>query len=102
MIMAGKLAPALASGCTVIMKPSPETPMEAYIIAECAEEAGLPPGVINLVPGHREAADHLVWVFYSQLKTHKSCDLHSYRQKQLFSSKISHPIILLQFCSLLV
>ena len=60
MIMAGKLAPALLAGCTVIMKPSPETPVEAYIIAECAEEAGLPPGVVNLVPGHREAADHLV------------------------------------------
>lgn len=60
MIMAAKLAPALLSGCTVVMKPSPETPLEAYVIAECAEEAGLPPGVINLVPGHREAADHLV------------------------------------------
>jgi aldehyde dehydrogenase (NAD+) len=60
MIMAAKLAPALLSGCTIIMKPSPETPLEAYIIAECAEEAGLPPGVVNLVPGHREAADHLV------------------------------------------
>ena len=60
MIMAAKLAPALLAGCTVIMKPSPETPLEAYIIAECAEEAGLPPGVVNLVPGHREAADHLV------------------------------------------
>ncbi len=60
MLMAGKVAPALLAGCTVIMKPSPETPIEAYIIAECAEEAGLPPGVINLVPGHREAADHLV------------------------------------------
>ena len=60
MIMAAKLGPALLSGCTVIMKPSPETPLEAYIIAECAEEAGLPPGVINLVPAQREASDHLV------------------------------------------
>jgi acyl-CoA reductase-like NAD-dependent aldehyde dehydrogenase len=60
MIMAAKLGPALLSGSTIIMKPSPETPVEAYIIAECAEEADLPAGVINLVPGHREAADHLV------------------------------------------
>jgi aldehyde dehydrogenase (NAD+) len=44
----------------VIMKPSPETPLEAYIIAEAAEAAGLPPGVVNLVCGHREASDHLV------------------------------------------
>jgi acyl-CoA reductase-like NAD-dependent aldehyde dehydrogenase len=42
------------------MKPSPETPLEAYIIAEAAEEVGLPPGVVNLVCGHREASDHLV------------------------------------------
>ncbi len=42
------------------MKPSPETPLEAYIIAEAAEAAGIPPGVVNLVPSEREAADHLV------------------------------------------
>lgn len=59
-IMMQKIAPALVAGCTVIMKPSPETPLEAYIVAECAEEAGFPPGVINLVPAHREASDHLV------------------------------------------
>ena len=59
-IMAQKVAPALIAGCTIVMKPSPETPLEAYIIAEAAEAAGLPAGVINLVPSHREAADHLV------------------------------------------
>jgi len=59
-IMAQKVAPALVAGCTVIMKPSPETPLEAYIIAEAAEQAGLPPGVLNLLPAHREAADYLV------------------------------------------
>ncbi len=42
MIMAAKVAPALLTGCTVVMKPSPETPMEAHIIAECAEEVGIP------------------------------------------------------------
>ena len=60
MIMTTKIAPALLAGCTVIMKPAPETPLEAYILAECAEAAGFPPGVINLVPSHREAADYLV------------------------------------------
>ena len=59
-IMAQKVAPALVAGCSVIMKPSPETPLDAYIIAEAAERAGLPPGVLNLVPAHREAADYLV------------------------------------------
>jgi len=59
-IMTGKIAPALLAGCTVIMKPAPETPIEAYIIAEAAEEVGIPAGVINLVPAHRDASDHLV------------------------------------------
>ena len=59
-IMSSKVAPALLAGCTVLMKPAPETPIEAYIIAECAEAVGLPPGVLNLLPAHREAADYLV------------------------------------------
>ena len=59
-IMANKLFYALVSGCTVVMKPSPETPLEAYILAEAADAAGMPPGTVNLVPSHREAADHLI------------------------------------------
>lgn len=59
-IMISKVASALLAGCTVIMKPAPETPIEAYIIAEAAEAIGLPPGVLNLVTSHRAAADHLV------------------------------------------
>lgn len=59
-IMTGKIAPALLAGCTVVMKPAPETPIEAYIIAEAAEQVGFPAGVINLCTSHREAADHLV------------------------------------------
>jgi aldehyde dehydrogenase (NAD+) len=59
-IMLNKVAYALAAGCTVIMKPSPETPLEAYIIAEAAEAAGVPKGVVNLVCGQRAASDHLV------------------------------------------
>lgn len=55
-----KLAPALAAGCTVVMKPSPETPLEAFLIAEAAEEAGFPEGVINLLPADRDVSDLLV------------------------------------------
>ncbi len=59
-ILAGKVAPALMAGCTVVMKPAPETPLEAYILAEAAQEAGLPPGVLNLVCADRAASDRLV------------------------------------------
>jgi len=59
-ILSSKVAYALVAGCTVIMKPSPETPLEAYIMAEAAEAAGIPAGVVNLVCGDREASDHLV------------------------------------------
>lgn len=59
-IMMNKIAPALLAGCTVIMKPAPETPLEAYILAECAEAAGFPHGVVNLVPGQRDASDYLI------------------------------------------
>jgi len=59
-IMANKVFYGLVAGCPVVMKPSPETPLECYIIAEAAEAAGMPPGTVNLVPSHRDAADHLV------------------------------------------
>lgn len=55
-----KVAAGLAAGCTMVAKPSPETPLEAYILAECLEQAGLPRGVFNLVPAGREGGDHLV------------------------------------------
>ena len=58
--VANKVAPALIAGCTLILKPSPETPIDSYILAECAEAAGLPAGVLNLVPAERAASEHLV------------------------------------------
>jgi len=60
LLCAIKVGPALAAGCTIVLKPAPETPLDAYILAECAEEAGIPPGVINLVVAGREVADALV------------------------------------------
>lgn len=59
-LLSQKLAAALLAGCTVVAKPSPETPLDALILAECAEEAGLPAGVFNVVPAGREAGDALV------------------------------------------
>jgi aldehyde dehydrogenase (NAD+) len=58
-LMVGKVMAALSMGCTVIMKPAPETPLEAFIIAEVAEACELPPGVLNLVCADRMASAHL-------------------------------------------
>jgi aldehyde dehydrogenase (NAD+) len=54
-----KLAPALAAGCTVVLKPSPYTPLAALLIAEVAEQAELPPGVLNVVTGDIDAGQLL-------------------------------------------
>jgi len=55
-----KIAPALLAGCTVVLKSSPEAPGEGYIVAEAAEAAGLPPGVLNVVTADREVSELLV------------------------------------------
>jgi acyl-CoA reductase-like NAD-dependent aldehyde dehydrogenase len=55
-----KIAPALIAGCTVILKSSPEAPGEGYLVAEIAEEIGLPPGVINVLTADREVSELLV------------------------------------------
>ncbi|MBP2295757.1 aldehyde dehydrogenase family protein [Azospirillum rugosum] len=49
--IAGKIGPALAAGCTVVLKPSEVAPLNAFLLAEIIHEAGLPPGVFNLVTG---------------------------------------------------
>ncbi len=46
-----KVAPALAVGCTVVLKPAPETPLTALALAEVMLEAGFPPGALNVIPG---------------------------------------------------
>src|SRR6476660_9585322 len=55
-----KLAPALRAGCTIVVKPSPETPIDAFFMAELLEEAGVPKGVVSIVPAGREVGEHLV------------------------------------------
>jgi aldehyde dehydrogenase (NAD+)/betaine-aldehyde dehydrogenase len=51
MMATWKLSPALAAGCTVVLKPDPQTPLTAVRLAELATEVGFPPGVVNIVPG---------------------------------------------------
>jgi aldehyde dehydrogenase (NAD+) len=54
-----QLAPALAAGCTVVLKPAAQTSLSAYILAEAFEAADFPPGVFNLVTGAHEVAEML-------------------------------------------
>ncbi|WP_086708376.1 aldehyde dehydrogenase [Streptomyces antimycoticus] len=59
-LAAFKLGPALALGCTLVIKPSPETVWDAHLFAEAVHESSIPDGVINIVPGGREIGAHLV------------------------------------------
>lgn len=59
-LAAFKYAPALAAGCTVVLKPSPETVLDSELLAQAAEAAGLPAGVLNIVPGGRDTGAYLV------------------------------------------
>ncbi|HKW18883.1 MAG TPA: aldehyde dehydrogenase family protein [Terriglobales bacterium] len=56
LMAAWKLGPALASGCTVILKPAEQTPLSALRLGELIVEAGFPEGVVNIVPGYGETA----------------------------------------------
>ncbi|MFE0403990.1 aldehyde dehydrogenase [Streptomyces nigra] len=59
-VAAAKLAPALLAGCSVVLKPSPESPLDAYLLAEIARDAGLPDGVLSVLPADREVSEYLV------------------------------------------
>jgi len=54
-----KLIPALAAGCTAVLKPAPTTPLSSLLLADFADAAGLPPGVLNIVTGDVEAGQEL-------------------------------------------
>ncbi len=55
-----KMIPALIAGCTVVVKPAPETPLDAMWLAEMLDEIDLPEGVVSIVPGGRETGESLV------------------------------------------
>ena len=59
-LAAMKIAPALAAGCTMVLKAAPETALDALVFAEAAHEAGLPAGVLNVLAGGPQAGAHLV------------------------------------------
>lgn len=51
-----KAAPALAAGCTVVIKPAEDTPLSALALARLAQQAGIPDGVINVIPSDRDGS----------------------------------------------
>ena len=59
-LAAFKHAPALAAGCAIVLKPSPETVLDAFLFAEAVAETDIPEGVVNIVPGGREIGAYLV------------------------------------------
>ena len=65
-----KVIPALAAGCTAVLKPAPATPLESLLIGDFADAAGLPPGVLNIVTGDVDAG--------RELTTHPMVDLVSF------------------------
>ena len=56
LMAAWKLGPALATGCTVVIKPAEQTPLSCLRLGELVQEAGIPDGVVNIVPGYGETA----------------------------------------------
>jgi acyl-CoA reductase-like NAD-dependent aldehyde dehydrogenase len=60
LVIMPKLAPALLAGCTIVIKAAPESPLDALLLAEIVAEAELPPGVVSILVGGRQAGEHLV------------------------------------------
>ena len=79
-IAAAKIAPALLAGCTVVYKPAPETPLCNNRLAELFESAGLPEGVLSMIPAGREVGEHLV--------THPGVDKISFTGSTIAGKKI--------------
>jgi aldehyde dehydrogenase (NAD+) len=75
-----KVAPALAVGNTVVLKPSPFTPLEAFVLGDIAGEADLPPGVLNIVTGDVDASEHLT--------THPGVDMVSFTGSDAVGKRI--------------
>jgi len=70
-MIARKIAPALAAGCTVVAKPAEDTPLTALALAKLAEEAGVPAGVLNLVTASRAHAPEVVDVWLADARVRK-------------------------------
>jgi succinate-semialdehyde dehydrogenase / glutarate-semialdehyde dehydrogenase len=70
-MIARKIAPALAAGCTVVAKPAEDTPLTSLALVKLAEEAGVPPGVLNLLTASRQNAAEVVGVWLADPRVRK-------------------------------
>ncbi|NVM92957.1 succinate-semialdehyde dehydrogenase/glutarate-semialdehyde dehydrogenase [Variovorax sp. SG517] len=70
-MIARKIAPALAAGCTVVAKPAEDTPLTSLLLVELAEQAGVPPGVLNIVTASRERTPEVVGVWLADGRVRK-------------------------------
>ncbi len=59
-LVAHKVAPALAAGCPILIKPAPQTPLTALLLGDIARDAGVPPGALNVLPCDNQVAEQLV------------------------------------------
>jgi aldehyde dehydrogenase (NAD+) len=80
-LVLSKMLPALLTGCPIIVKPAPETPLSAYLVAEAAVEVGLPEGVLSIVHGDREVGEYLV--------THPGVDRVSFTGSSAAGSRVA-------------
>jgi len=80
--IASKVAPALAAGCTVVVKPSEVAPLNAFLLAEIVDAIGLPPGVLNLVTGYGP-------VVGEALAAHPDVDMISFTGSTLAGRRVS-------------
>src|SRR6185437_7094204 len=76
-----KIGPALATGCTVVLKPAEEAPLTSLRLGELCLEAGVPPGVVNVVPGYGETAG-------AALASHPAVDKVAFNGSHLTGQKI--------------
>jgi succinate-semialdehyde dehydrogenase/glutarate-semialdehyde dehydrogenase len=70
-MIARKIAPALAAGCTVVAKPAEDTPLTSLALVRLAQQAGLPPGVLNMVTASREKTPEVVDVWLADTRVRK-------------------------------
>lgn len=80
-IAIAKVAPALLAGCSVVLKLSPEAPLDCYLLAEILVEAGLPSGVVNVVTADKEVSEYLV--------SHRDVDMVSFTGSSVAGRRIA-------------